>query len=152
MYCRSCKTELADGAVACTGCGKAPLNGAADCFQCGADTGPDAVMCVKCGTALGNTFGSGINLNFDSAGVKGNRTVIGIVAILLGSLGIHKFMLGYTQEGIIMLVVTIAGSLFLHVLGSSVMGIIGIIEGIISLTKTDQQFYDTYVAHKKAWF
>ena len=46
MYCRSCKNELADGAVACTKCGKAPLNGGAYCFKCGAATDPEAVMCV----------------------------------------------------------------------------------------------------------
>jgi hypothetical protein len=31
-------------------------------------------------------------------------------------------------------------------------GIIGLIEGIIYLTKTDEEFYQTYVVEKKAWF
>ena len=30
--------------------------------------------------------------------------------------------------------------------------IIGIIEGVIYLTKSDQEFYDTYMANKKEWF
>jgi len=31
-------------------------------------------------------------------------------------------------------------------------GIIGLIEGIMYLTKTDEEFYQTYVVEKKAWF
>jgi hypothetical protein len=33
-----------------------------------------------------------------------------------------------------------------------VMGIIGLVEGIIYLTMTDAQFYETYIANKKEWF
>jgi hypothetical protein len=33
-----------------------------------------------------------------------------------------------------------------------VMPIIGIIEGIIYLTKTDAEFYQLYVVQKKQWF
>jgi hypothetical protein len=33
-----------------------------------------------------------------------------------------------------------------------VMGIIGLIEGIIYLTKTDEQFVATYVDGRKGWF
>ena len=31
-------------------------------------------------------------------------------------------------------------------------GIIGLIEGIIYLTMTDEAFYQTYVVEKKKWF
>jgi len=145
MYCRSCKTELADGAFACTNCGKAPLNGGAYCFKCGEPTDPEAVVCVKCGTALGNTFGSGINLNSSS---QSNRVTVAICAILLGSLGVHKFINGYQKEGII----TLCISVFSCALAAPVMHIIGIVEGIIYLQMTDQQFYETYVVNKKPWF
>ncbi|MGB0744701.1 MAG: TM2 domain-containing protein, partial [Opitutales bacterium] len=37
------------------------------------------------------------------------KIVAGILGILLGALGIHKFVLGYTKEGVIMLLVTIFG-------------------------------------------
>lgn len=33
-----------------------------------------------------------------------------------------------------------------------VMGIIGFIEGIIYLTKTDEEFLDTYINGSKGWF
>ena len=80
------------------------------------------------------------------------KIVAGILAILLGCLGLHKFYLGYTVPGIIMLVVSIAAGSFTCGLGASVMGLIGLIEGIIYLTKTDEEFVATYVTGRKEWF
>ena len=76
------------------------------------------------------------------------RIAAGICAILLGSLGVHKFILGLTTPGIIMLLVTLLTCGF----GSIVMGPIGLIEGIIYLTKSDEDFYQTYIVGKKGWF
>ena len=76
------------------------------------------------------------------------KIVAGICGILLGALGIHKFILGYTKEGIIMLLVTV---LTLGLAGF-IMGIIGLIEGILYLTKSDADFVATYVNSKKGWF
>jgi len=80
------------------------------------------------------------------------RIAAGICGILLGCLGIHKFILGYTTEGIIMLVVSIVVGIFTCGIGASIMGIIGLIEGIIYLTKSDEDFVNTYVTNKKGWF
>ena len=71
----------------------------------------------------------------------------GILAILLGALGIHKFYLGYTKEGVIMLLV----SVLTIGLAAWIMGIIALIEGILYLTKTDEQFVSTYVTGRKGW-
>lgn len=72
----------------------------------------------------------------------------GILAILLGGLGIHKFYLGYTKEGLIMLLVTV---LTLG-MGAFIIGVIALIEGIVYLTKPDEQFVATYVTGRKGWF
>ena len=80
------------------------------------------------------------------------KIIAGIFGILLGSLGIHKFILGYTKEGVIMLVVTLVVGTVTFGLGLGVMGIIGLIEGIIYLTKSDAEFVATYVTGRKAWF
>lgn len=75
---------------------------------------------------------------------ENKKIVAGVLAILLGGLGVHKFILGYTQEGIIQLVIGIV---------TCGMGsIIGLIEGIIYLTKSDQEFYETYQVNKRGWF
>ncbi|WP_126147080.1 TM2 domain-containing protein [Synechococcus elongatus] len=76
------------------------------------------------------------------------KILAGILAIILGALGIHKFVLGYTTEGVIMLLVSILSCGFL----APVMSIIGIIEGIIYLTKPDDQFEATYITGRKPWF
>lgn len=84
----------------------------------------------------------------DAQAFAGKKIAAGICGILLGALGVHKFILGLTTPGIIMLLVTL---LTLGLLGF-VMSIIGIVEGIIYLTKTDEDFYQTYGVQKKGWF
>lgn len=76
------------------------------------------------------------------------KIAAGICGILLGALGVHKFILGYTTQGIIMLLVTV---LTLGLAGF-IMGIIGLIEGIIYLTKSDEDFSRIYIQNKKGWF
>lgn len=80
------------------------------------------------------------------------KLVVGILAIVLGSLGIHKFYLGYQTEGIIMLAVTLVVGGFTCGAGVGIMGIVGLIEGIIYLTKTDAEFDALYVTGRKPWF
>lgn len=77
-----------------------------------------------------------------------NKIAAGICALLIGSFGVHKFLLGYTGAGIIMLLVT----LLTCGLGAVVMYVIAIIEGIIYLTKTDEEFVRIYVDNRKEWF
>jgi TM2 domain-containing membrane protein YozV len=72
----------------------------------------------------------------------------GICGILLGSLGVHKFILGYTGAGLVMLLVTVLSCFIL----SPIMHIIGLIEGIIYLCKPDAEFVRTYVDGRKEWF
>jgi TM2 domain-containing membrane protein YozV len=89
---------------------------------------------------------------FDKASSENKKVLAGVLAILLGALGVHKFILGYNKEGIIMLVTTLVIGGFTCGMGVGLMGIIGLIEGIIYLTKTDEEFYNTYQVGKKPWF
>lgn len=81
-----------------------------------------------------------------------DHIVAGLLAIFLGALGIHKFYLGYNQAGIIMLAVTILGSIVTFGLAATVIEVIAIIEGIIYLTKTPDEFNRLYVFGHKEWF
>jgi TM2 domain-containing membrane protein YozV len=76
------------------------------------------------------------------------KIVAGICGILLGSFGIHKFVLGYTGEGLTMLLITVLTC----GIGAAVTHLIGLIEGIIYLTKSDDEFVRTYVVNKRGWF
>lgn len=102
--------------------------------------------------SYGASADSGVGIG---AGSK-SKIVAGVLGILLGWLGIHKFYLGYTVPGIIMLalgIVGIATSIFIVgifiLLGVSA---IGLVEGIIYLTKQDDEFEEEYVVQKKPWF
>ncbi len=88
----------------------------------------------------------------EALGSQENKKMLaGILGIILGSLGIHKFVLGYTKEGVIMLILGLLG-IFTCGITSSISWIVGIIEGIMYLTKSDEEFYQTYQAGKKPWF
>jgi TM2 domain-containing membrane protein YozV len=72
----------------------------------------------------------------------------GICGILLGGFGIHKFILGYTGAGLIMLLVSVLTCF----VATPIFGVIGLIEGIIYLTKSDEEFVRTYVDGRREWF
>lgn len=103
-----------------------------------------------------NEFTESAKEAFSSAGGENKKILAGILAIIFGSLGVHKFILGYQKEGIILLVITIIGyATMCFVVGTFIVmatGIIGLIEGIIYLTKSDEEFYNTYQVGKKPWF
>ncbi len=79
---------------------------------------------------------------------ENKRILAGVLAIFFGALGIHKFVLGYYKEGLIMLVVSLLSFGFL----ATLMALIGLIEGIIYLTKSDAEFYITYQLNRRPWF
>ncbi len=90
-----------------------------------------------------NTNNAAVN-----AALQDKRIVAGVLAILVGWLGIHKFYLGYTMQGVIMLLVSLLSAGIL----SGIVWLIGIIEGILYLTKTPEQFKAEYVDSKRPWF
>lgn len=75
---------------------------------------------------------------------ENKKIVAGIFALLLGGIGVHKFYLGYTTEGVIQIV--------LSLITCGIAGIIPFIEGILYLIKTDEEFYQTYQVNKRGWF
>jgi len=77
-----------------------------------------------------------------------NKIPAGICGIILGGFGVHKFILGYTGAGILMLLVSVlsCGALY------PIMHIIGVIEGIIYLSKSDDEFVHLYIDGRKEWF
>ena len=81
-----------------------------------------------------------------------DHVAAGLLGIFLGFFGIHKFYLGYYSTGFIMLAVTIVGSLLTLGLAGGVMTLIGIIEGIIYLVKSQTDFEQLYVFNKREWF
>ncbi|HAT67742.1 MAG TPA: hypothetical protein DCS66_24610 [Flavobacteriaceae bacterium] len=87
---------------------------------------------------------------------ENKKLVAGLLGIFLGAFGVHKFILGYQKEGFILLGGTLLGivtsCIVIGVFIYMATGVIGLIEGIIYLTKSDEEFYQTYQANKKPWF
>lgn len=77
-----------------------------------------------------------------------NRYVAALLAcpFLLGMLGLHKFYLGRIWAGVVTLVLTCL------VITAPIVFIITFIEMLIYLVKSDQSFYEDYVAGQKSWF
>lgn len=72
------------------------------------------------------------------------KVLSGVLGIFLGGFGVHRFVLGDTKGGIIRIVITLVTCGF----GS----LLGLVEGIIYLTKSDEEFVQTYIVQKKPWF
>lgn len=123
------------------------------CTKCGAINDEMAQYCTNCQTALAPVGSSGYQpmqsvnpgamTDWKQLGAD-KKIVAGILGILVGGLGVHKFVLGYTTEGIIQIAITLVTC--------GVGSLIGLIEGIIYLTKSDEDFVRTYIQNKKGWF
>ena len=99
-----------------------------------------------------NEFAKEAKETFSEVTGENKKMLAGILAIIFGGLGIHKFILGYTKEGIIMIVCTLILGIITCGIAGWVVWVIGLIEGIIYLTKSDDEFYQTYQAGRKPWF
>lgn len=64
-----------------------------------------------------------------------SKTAAGLLGIFLGGIGVHKFYLGHVGLGIVYLLFCWTG----------IPAIIGLIEGIIYLAASEQDFYYKYV-------
>lgn len=89
--------------------------------------------------------------HYNQEEVHSKRIATGVVAIVtsvfcVGWIGAHKFMLAYDKEGLTSLLLS------LLCIPAAIFNIVALIEGILYLTKSDEEFYQTYMAQKKGWF
>ncbi len=88
--------------------------------------------------------------NAQAAGKGKSKTVAGVLAIFLGSIGAQKFYLGHAKEGVITILITVFGAAVF--VGPLVTGTIGLVEGIKYLVKSPEDFRQTYELEGKKWF
>ena len=100
------------------------------CPKCGKENADDVKFCSNCGQNLaeGERVYEGVDIEGAEATPQKSALAAGLLGILLGSLGIHNFYLGYTGKAIVQLVLTVTLVL------SFVSAIWGLIEGIMILT------------------
>jgi TM2 domain-containing membrane protein YozV len=116
------------------------------CYACAATIDSRAEICPKCGVRQPTS--TDYLDNREIRDISSTKIAAGVCGILLGGLGVHKFIIGLTMPGVIMLLVSVLTCGF----GSIIMGPIGLVEGIIYLTKSDEDFYETYIVEKRGWF
>ena len=75
---------------------------------------------------------------------ENKKILAGVLAIMLGGFGVHKFILGYTKEGVLQILMSF--------FSCGLAGIIPFVEGIIYLTKSDEEFYQIYQVGRRPWF
>jgi TM2 domain-containing membrane protein YozV/RNA polymerase subunit RPABC4/transcription elongation factor Spt4 len=142
-YCVECGARIRARAVVCPECGVSQTDSSPrakkHCHECGAVIRGNAAICPKCGVEQGRggsaaPYTEGSPEDIKAAGEK--KIIAGICGILLGYLGVHKFILGLTTPAIIMLLVTIGGIVLTPCLGVPILApvattIIATVEGII---------------------
>jgi TM2 domain-containing membrane protein YozV len=97
---------------------------AAFCHACGSQIDSRAEICPKCG----------VRQRKPAPQTGRNRITAALFALLLGGLGAHKFYLGSPGLGV----------LYLLFCWTFVPAIVGLIEGIVLLSMSDQDFAAKY--------
>ena len=93
--------------------------------------------------------------NQDKKNYPKSPIAAGLLALFLGGFGAHKFYLGYTGPAILYLLTFTVGWFILWILlyiPTIILAIIAFVEGIIYITKSEEEFHETYVVNKKTWF
>lgn len=106
-------------------------------------------FCEKCGTEIqegvcprcGNQKKSLDTIGTDLTTGNRNKWVAIILAFFLGGLGIHKFYLGRIGWGVVYVLFCWTG----------IPVIVGIIEAVIYLTMTDEEFAIKYAKHNSQY-
>jgi TM2 domain-containing membrane protein YozV len=80
------------------------------------------------------------------------QLLAGYCGIIFGGFGIHKFILGYAPEGLIVLIISFVGGYFTYGFTLLIMQLVGLIEGMIYLNKSYDEFVDTYFVNRQGWF
>lgn len=145
MYCENCGMVVNDNSNFCSNCGTKVKKPILKCNNCGADVKEYDTVCEKCGqiiergkhsdtessTSIGgasvnsNTNGNNTSQNKSVYKKQKSKVVAGILGILVGALGVHRFYLGYIGIGIVQLILTF--------LTCGISSLWGFIEGILIL-------------------
>jgi TM2 domain-containing membrane protein YozV len=134
-----------------------PVSSYKGCPSCGQSCNLDAGYCGRCGHQFTTQFaqpGPAPTQAFYAVrpqylqDANGKKLAAGICGIVLNCFGVHKFLLGYTGAGLVMLL----GSILTCGIAAPIFSIIGIVEGIMYLTKSDEEFYGKYIANRQEWF
>ncbi len=144
------------------------------CHACGGSVNKRASVCPDCGVRQFDPDDEDDEDDEDEYrraerrrddAIHSTRVTAAILGILLGGFGVHKFVLGNTGAGVAMLLTSLlsipaaillgaftCGLGLILLPGAAVMSVIGLVEGVLYLTKSDREFRREYIHRRKAWF
>ena len=158
IKCKECGRVISDKAITCPNCG-APVEKRVICEECGTEMLESMRSCPKCGCPnplfKANTATSQINSNsstgsdiFTTGRSGKSRGVFALLAIFFGYLGIHFFYIGKNGAGVTNIVITLFSWILLFIpLG--ILSILTLIQGILALTMSEEEFERKYVNSSK---
>ena len=112
---------MVDIAAVCVKCGTPKGAGVNFCPNCAQPTTPQSAICIHCGIALPQVY---------APGAQKSKMAAGLLALFLGTLGVHNFYLGYTGKAIAQLLISVLSCGML----AAVSMVWGIVEGVMILT------------------
>lgn len=124
MYCKSCGESINSGQAICIKCGVKVGDGNSFCANCGETISSTADVCLNCGFAVKR-----------NSTIDDNKMILGIVALVVGGIGIHNFMMGETKKGIVKILLCWTG-----------------ISSIIALVDAIKIFTDKYTVDSDKYF
>lgn len=98
MYCKNCGEIMNNSQAICVKCGVKVGEGNNYCANCGKQMTANADVCLNCGVA--NKKANDNNLNGQ------DKVVMILLAVFIGGLGIHNFMMGESKKGIFRIIMS----------------------------------------------
>lgn len=141
-HCTNCGEEIKDDAELCPNCGVDQTDelesgyeergeGEKYCVECGELINERAEICPECGVRQPS--------HRDASGsADSDKVVAGVLALLLGGLGAHKFYQGNIKYGV----------LYLCFFWTAIPALVAFVEGILMLIADDDVYAEKYADGK----
>ena len=106
MYCRHCGVELNENQDICVKCGVLVGKGKSYCANCGNALPENADFCMNCGVAVKKEKEQTSGNCLEGTIGGQDKLTIALICFFFGFIGIHNFMMGEKNKGIMKIVFT----------------------------------------------
>ena len=135
INCKECGQQISDSASVCPHCG-APVIRDVFCPSCGTKVPENVKFCPNCGGKI-------YPVSETAKAGKKDKLVAGLLAIVLGGLGIHYFYLGKTTAGVLTIVISLVSC--------GIWPVVMLIQGILMLIMSEEDFDSKYVDNDRTF-
>ncbi len=134
-HCINCGNEIQDEAEVCPDCG---VNQGTQLAGSHGERGEDQRYCVSCGELINRQAEicpeCGVRQPGAGGSTNSSQVAAGVLALLLGGIGAHKFYQGHIRNGL----------LYLCFFWTGIPAILGIIEGILMLVAAEREYEEKW--------